>query len=255
MQPPRNSLSGVTRTDRGRTTRSASNVAKGQTVSLFAVEQEPWFDDNAPKPPYYRPTVADTLVGNAATEFSSWSGPCSSAAFGDCQLLNVQNATQVTANFQRLQSVNVEVVGVGNLIRTITTRPLLNVAPVLTTNAINGTTDTVAFSDSASAYAYEVALFSGSQLTLTAIEPPNFTVHFDGWSGGCNAAGGATCTIKWPATAGSAFTYPYSGTQPIPAPQARFQYYYCTQNGQFSSVNGNDVSNPAANVSCSLRSP
>ncbi len=242
----------------GRDETVAVHVPIGQTLSLFALEIYPWWGDQTPAPPFYNPKPADTAVDNAAVEFDSWTGPsCSGAPFGDCQLLNVQSNVTVTANFRKMASLNVQVIGVGQFVRSISTRAPLQIAPVSTTNGINpGPIPLGIFEDSAGAYAYEVALYSGSQVTLSEVEPSEtgFTVSPDGWSGACNGAGTTTCIIKWPATPGAPFTYPYNGPQPVPPPLARFEYYYCTQNG-LTFVNGSDATNAGRGISCTLRSP
>jgi hypothetical protein len=242
----------------GRDETVAVHVPIGQTLSLFAIEIYPYWGDQTPAPPFYNPKPADTAIDNAAVEFDSWSGPsCSGAPFGDCQLLNVQSNVTVTANFRKMASLNMQVIGVGAFIKSISTRVPLQIAPVATTNGINpGPVQTSILEDSADAYAYEVALYSGSQVTLSALEPSGtgITVNFDGWSGGCNAADGPTCVIKWPATPGAPFTYQYSGPQPVPPVLARFQYYLCTQLG-VTSVNGSDATSPGRGISCTLHSP
>lgn len=229
------------------------SVPKGQAISLFALEQENSWDDASTT--YYSPTVLDTAIGSSGIEFESWSSPCGSASFGDCQLSNLQSNTLLTANFRRLKSLNLQAIGAGALIRTIQTRPPLSIAPVITTNPVNGTTDTTSvFTDSAVADQYEVALFSGSQVTLVAIELPGtgFTVSFDGWSGGCATSVGSACIVKWPVSAGGSFVY--SGPPPVTPPEARFQWYKCTDNGVPQVAQGASL-NGTPGWSCSLQSP
>jgi hypothetical protein len=233
------------------------SVPKGQSISLYAVEEQNDWGDNTPAPPFYNPQPTDTAVGSAAIEFVSWSAPCGSASFGDCLLSNVQSSVQVTANFERLKSLNVKVLGVGQFIQTIQTRPPLSVAPVLTTNPINGLTDTIPssiFTDSAAAYAFEVALFSGSQVTLVGTESPGtgFTVHFDSWAGGCSSVTGSTCIVEWPANPGGSFVYSDT-TQAVPPPQANFQWWQCTDNGVPQVAQGANL--VASGWSCALQSP
>lgn len=233
------------------------SVPKGQSISLYAEEEQNYWGDQTPAPPFYNPQPSDTAVGSAAIEFVSWSAPCGSASFGDCLLSNVQDSVRVTANFERLKSLNVEVVGVGQFIQTVQTRPPLTVAPVVTTNPINGVTDTIPssiFFDSAAAYAFEVALFSGSQVTLAGTESPGtgFTVHFDSWAGGCSSVTGSTCIVMWPANPGGSFVYADT-LQPVPPPQANFQWWKCTANGVPQVAEGANVT--AAGWSCGLQSP
>jgi hypothetical protein len=229
------------------------SVAKGQAISLFALEGETFWDDASTT--YYSPTVTDTAIGPSGIEFVSWSSPCGSASLGDCQLGNLQSNTEVTGNFRRLKSLNLQAIGAGALVRTIQTRAPLSIAPVISTNPINGTTDTTSiFTDSAVADQYEVALFSGSQVTLVATELPGtgFTVTFDGWSGGCTSSIGSTCVVKWPANPGGSFVY--SGPSPVPPPEARFQWYKCTDNGVPQVAQGATL-NGTPGWSCSLQSP
>jgi hypothetical protein len=236
----------------------ALRVVKGQTISIFAIEQAAWWGDKIPAPPNYNPAPADTAVDGAANEFASWGlGQCGNASLGDCVLSNVQNDVQITANFQKLASVNLQVIGVGQITRTITTRPPLTVAPISTANQLDGSTRTTSILfDSARAYAYEVALFSGSQINLTAVQPQGFTVHQTGWAGGCTEAQGVTCSIRWPATAGGTFTYPaWKGLQPPTFSVARFQYFFCTRNGTFLGIEGTDQSDATSGTACTLQSP
>jgi hypothetical protein len=228
-------------------------VPTGQTISLFAIENENYWDDVTTL--YYNPTVSDTAVSSAALEFVSWSLPCGATSLGDCQLSDLQSNTQVTANFQRMKSLNVQAIGAGALARTIQTRPPLSIAPVIAANPINNTTETTQiFTDSAFAEQYEVGLFSGSQITLVGVEIPGsgFTVNFDGWGGGCSASAGATCIVKWPANPGGNFVY--NGPAPVPPPQAKFQWYECTDNGTPQVAQGASL-NGVPGWSCSLQSP
>ncbi len=228
------------------------SVPKGQAISLFASEDQDYYDDVSTT--YYSPTVIDTAVGSSAIEFVSWSAPCGSASFGDCQLSNLQSNVTVTANFQRLKALNVQAIGAGALTRTILTRPPLAIAPVITSNPINNIAGTTSiFTDSAYAEQYEVALFSGSQITLVGIEEPGsgFTVSSDGWAGGCSSTVGSTCIVKWPASPGGNFVYPVAGA--VPPPQAKFQWYKCTDMGVPQVAQGANVTAPG--WSCSLQSP
>jgi hypothetical protein len=228
-------------------------VPTGQAISLFALENVSYWDNVTTT--WYNPTVADTAVSSSALEFVSWSTPCGSASFGDCQLTDLQSNTQVTANFERIKSLNVQAIGAGSLINTIQTRAPLAIAPVIAANTLNNITDTTnIFTDSAYAEQYEIGLFSGSQITMVGSEvgSSGFTVTFDGWSGGCSSSAGATCIVKWPASPGGSFVY--DGPQPVPPVQARYQWYKCTDYGVAQVAQGASL-NGVPGWSCSLQSP